>query len=72
MRVSTSMSQVMVLCQKRVNAAYRFMREDKMGCEMDRLIGGASVVMRALNWEIAVKSELEHKAKLDFPVCSMS
>ncbi|KAK0144408.1 Ankyrin repeat and sterile alpha motif domain-containing protein 1B [Merluccius polli] len=41
-----------------------FMSEGKMECEMDRRIGAASAVMRALYRTVVVKRELSQKAKL--------
>ncbi|TWW73388.1 hypothetical protein D4764_15G0007820 [Takifugu flavidus] len=41
-----------------------FMSEGRMEREIDRRIGAASAVMRALNRSIVVKKELSRKAKL--------
>ena len=82
MRVSTSMSEAMVLCRKMVECSLRvgsellpqakefkylgvlFTSEGKMEREMDRRIGAASAVMRALYQSVVVKKELSQKAKL--------
>ena len=38
--------------------------EGKMDGNVDRWVGVASAVMRALNWTVVVKKDLRHKAKI--------
>ncbi|KAK0137162.1 Complement C3 [Merluccius polli] len=76
MRVSTSKSEAMVLCRKMVGSELLpqvkefkylgtlFPSEGKMEREMDRRIGAASAVMRALYQTVVVKRKLSRKAKL--------
>ena len=79
MRVSTSKSEAMVLCRKTVECSLPvgselqpqakylrvlFTSEGKMERVMDRRIGAASAVMRALYRSVVVKKELSQKAKL--------
>ncbi len=79
MRVSTSKSEAMVLCRKKVDCSFwvgsellsrakefkylRVLSEGKMEREIDK-IGAASAVMWALYQTVVVKKELSRKAKL--------
>ncbi|TWW59266.1 R2DM Retrovirus-related Pol polyprotein from type II retrotransposable element [Takifugu flavidus] len=68
MRISTSKSESMVLARKKVEEfkylGILFTSEGRMEREIDRRIGAASAVMRALHRSIVVKKELSRKAKL--------
>ncbi|TWW71240.1 hypothetical protein D4764_17G0007230, partial [Takifugu flavidus] len=77
MRISTSKSESMVLARKKVECLLRvgeevlpqveeylwilFTSEGRMECEIDRQIGAASAVMRALNRSVVVKKELSRR-----------